>query len=199
MEITSQVVEKASQEGKELVICGDFNCDMLNPHSSCCRLTEVMSEFNLTQVVTSPTRVTQSTGTMIDLLFCSDPAQFLTVCCKNTGLSDHSLAYGVFKDPKHRHNQSLHHIRCYGKCDPEAFVSDLIAAPWQVMDTFDDVNDRWHYWKTLFLEVVNKHIPLRKVRNKATTLPWIDREIRLLMRTRNYFWNKAKSSRRNED
>jgi len=67
------------------------------------------------------------------------------------------------------------------------------------MDTFEDVNDKWHYWKTLFLEVVNKHIPLRKVRMKATSLPWITQEIRALMRTRNYFCSKAKSSGRNED
>ena len=67
------------------------------------------------------------------------------------------------------------------------------------MDSFDEANDRWEYWKALFVRIVDSNIPLRKVRVKSDSLPWISSEIRVLMRARNYLCTKAKSSRRDED
>ncbi len=199
MEDLSHMLERAFQEAKEVVIGGDFNCNILNPDSTCNKLAETMSEFNVTQMVSCPTRVTQSSVSLIDLLYASNPSCFSRVCCKEVGLSDHNIVYGVVAGVVRNQQPSPISIRCYSKCDPETLVSDLNSAPWHVMDSFDEANDRWNFWKSLFLKIVNANIPLRKVRVKSNALPWIDRDIRVLMRVRNYLHTKAKASKRSED
>lgn len=42
-------------------------------------------------------------------------------------------------------------------------MSDLDSAPWSVMDSFDDIDSRWEYWKKLFEQIVNSHIPVQKL------------------------------------
>ena len=70
-------------------------------------------------------------------------------------------------------------------------MSDLRTAPWHVLDIYDNVNDKWNYWKTLFLDILNKHAPLVKVRRrKGKNDDWIGAELRQLMRSRNYFRRK---------
>ena len=44
--------------------------------------------------------------------------------------------------------------------------NDLADAPWGTIDAFDDIDDKWDYWKTLFLDIVSKHAPMIKVRQE---------------------------------
>ena len=56
----------------KVLLIGDFNVDFLYPHSCLCsKLLSVVSSFNLTQIVSEPTRVTESSSTLIDLIFVS--------------------------------------------------------------------------------------------------------------------------------
>ena len=42
----------------------------------------------------------------------------------------------------------------------------------------------WKYWKKLFGEIVDAHIPLKRARVRRKALPWITQEIRDLMRAK---------------
>lgn len=39
---------------------------------------------------------------------------------------------------------------------------DLLEAPWQVTEIFDDLEDAYDYWKSLFDSIANEHAPTRK-------------------------------------
>lgn len=54
MDRLSYILEKAVQKEKEVVIDGDFNCNMLNQDLSRSKQAEIMSVYNLTQLVNSP-------------------------------------------------------------------------------------------------------------------------------------------------
>ena len=36
-------------------------------------------------------------------------------------------------------------------------LAELVNAPRQVMEIYDNINDRWGYWKTTFFLIVNSH------------------------------------------
>ena len=78
-------------------------------------------------------------------------------------------------------------------------MEDLDSAPWQVMETMEDMDDRFEYWKQLFDKIVASHVPTKRARVKKKTRPWITSDIRALMRARNYFGTKAKKSKKAED
>ena len=53
-------------------------------------------------------------------------------------------------------------IRCFRGCDLERFVEDLSSAPWHVMESLENMDCRWEYWKKLFREIVDSHVLLKK-------------------------------------
>ena len=190
-------VEKAVAEKVPVMIMGD--CNMLHDYKSQ-RLEEMMMDYGLVQMVREPTRVDWASVTQIDLMFTTDGndngAVLDRVGCVELGLSEHSLIYGVVNGCVKRRVNILRMVRCFGKYNLEKLVADLDAAPWQVMDTFDS---KWDYWKLLFWKIVDSHAPVKKARVRTKTLPWITRELHVLMRARNYHCNKVKKSGSEED
>lgn len=61
-------------------------------------------------------------------------------------------------------------------------IEDLVTAQWQVMrmDTIENVDSQWDYWK-LFNDIVDLHVPMKKARVHSKSLPWISREIQVLI------------------
>ena len=55
----------------------------------------------------------------------------------------------------------------------------------------DDTNEKWNVRKSLFLEVVHKHAPMRKRKVKSKSSPWITSELRQKMRKRDFLKNQA--------
>ena len=73
-------------------------------------------------------------------------------------------------------------VRSFRGCDLDRLVEDLSTAPWHVMDTLEDMDSQWEYWKQLFGEIIDSHTVLKKARVKRKSLPWITQEIRAMMR-----------------
>ena len=124
-------------------------------------------------MIEGPTRVTQSSGTQIDLLYSSNTDLLRQVGCDELGLSDNSLIYSVLLDQGENHRPTFCIIQCFRNCDWERLLEDLDSAPWQVMETMEDMDDWWKYWKQLFGEIVVMHVPTKRARVKKKTLPWI--------------------------
>ena len=152
-------------------------------------------------MVRGPTQVTQTSRMQIDLMFTTDVIGTVLdrVGCLELGLSDHSLIYGVVTGCGKRGVNTMRLVHCFSKCNLERLVAELDVAPWQVMDALDDMDSKWDYWKMLFWKIVDSHVHLKKARVRVKTLPWITREQRVLMRTRNYHCKKAKKTGSEED
>ena len=68
--------------------------------------------------------------------------------------------------------------RSFKNFDENKFIHDLYEVPWEIIEYFDDINEAVDVWNTLFLEVVNKHAPLKSYRIKRKYQPdWLTPEI----------------------
>ena len=63
-----EMFEVATQEGKEMVVMGDFNCNVLHPDSCTQELMLAVDVCNLKQLITTPTHITSNSESLIDLL-----------------------------------------------------------------------------------------------------------------------------------
>lgn len=115
------------------------------------------------------------------------------------GLSDHSLVYGVVKGDAVRKNGTVKMVRDFKKCSFERLVGTLRSAPWHDMKMLNGMDDKWTFWCEIFCRVVDYFAPLRKVRIRDKSLPWITQEVRALMRKRNFYLRKAQSSKGDEE
>lgn len=153
----------SASEGKELILLGDFNCDVGGRHHLQAGLADLAIELNLSQLIAEPTRVTETSSTTIDLLFSTNASQFVQSDCVHTSLSNHHMIYGVLKAKVTRNQSMYQEVRCLAKCNADDLLTDLATAPWSLVDSCEDVDDMWECWKQLFFHVLDSHAPKKSV------------------------------------
>ena len=84
-------LQKCALEKKSLVLLGDFNIDLLNPHriSAIDNFTDIIGSFSLLPQIILPTRITNTSHTVIDNIFCSSDFTSTTSGNILTAISDH--------------------------------------------------------------------------------------------------------------
>ena len=194
------VFEVAALEGKEVVIMGDFNLNLLSPTDM--RKTVLLdcaSECGFSQLIAEQTRITSHSSSLIDLLFVSNPSQFSSSGCLDVFGSDHCLIYSVLSAGIKCTTNHVKCVKCIKKCNVDDLVEELLDFPWNIVDVSESVDDMWEIWKASFNEIVDRHVPKRKVRVRVFTKPWMNDNIRKLMRARNYYCSKFRKHRRTDD
>lgn len=186
--------EQMLAKRKEIIFTGDLNMDMnLNsdrdrePHRA---LSNFCEQFCLTNVITKPTRVTTRSKSLIDVILTSHPDRFACYGNLNLGLSDHDLVYIVRKQKLPRPKSRSIEYRSLANLNTEEFISDLNDIPWDTAYTFDNVDDVWCHWLSLFKQITDIHAPFKRTRLRFKQLPWINLPIQKEMRHRNRLYKK---------
>ena len=112
--------------GKEILLLGDFNIDLLNvSHSNWQNITR---SYNLSQCTTLPTRITHSSRTLIDHIYSSNPSSLIEICIPCICVSDQYATCVIwskknFKIPRRQHTSIT--FRPFKRFNLSAFLSDL--------------------------------------------------------------------------
>ena len=94
-----KMIKMIDDENKELHILGDLNCSMSKNATNQPTKTpnEILETYQLSQLITEPTRITANSCTQIDHHITSTPEKIVRSGVMHTGISDHSLIYGIRK------------------------------------------------------------------------------------------------------
>ena len=116
---------------------------MLNPqdHGSLA-VMNFCSIINLTQVIKQPTRITETSETLIDVILASSTSLIREAKVVPAPFSDHNLVFISLGLKKKRSKPVYVTTRSYEDFVPESFLVDLNCAPWSVIDCFEDVDDK---------------------------------------------------------
>lgn len=77
----------------ELVCVGDFNLNLLNFDSIADNFVKTLETYDLRQIINSPTRVTNTSATLLDLVIVSNSVVVESSGVYDLHISDHSLVY----------------------------------------------------------------------------------------------------------
>ena len=88
------MLERATSEGKDIVLMGDLNINLLAPSKLSNKLSLIANEYNLTQLISKPTGITNHSQTLIDVLFTSNLDLFTSTGTAELTGSDHLMIYG---------------------------------------------------------------------------------------------------------
>jgi len=162
------LIGKIDGEYAEFYLMGDLNCNFaaLQLDHNANLLSSIADVHNLQQLITDPTRCTESSSTLIDLIFTNLPDRIIYSGVSHIGISDHSLIYAYRKlsiDSTSRGHTTVTY-RKFKNFNSSNFRSDITHQNWQIIDKYDDPNYMWEVWKKLFLLCVDKHAPLRNKR-----------------------------------
>ena len=82
---------------KQILVLGDLNCNMQENGQECKALTNFATELNLTQIIKTPTRITPTSQTLIDVILVSSTSLVLESGVISTSISDHLPVYVLLK------------------------------------------------------------------------------------------------------
>ena len=106
-------------------------------------------------------------------------------------ISDHSLIFTIRKYCAPKSVRSIRQLLNFKRFNANNFLNDLSQMPWENVRLYNDPNDCWRVWKTLFLHVLDWHTPLIMVRLRGNTIPWVPSNIKKLMRSRDFYKKQA--------
>ena len=177
---------------QECYILGDFNTDVLAEKNvlkidfeNCMRISD------LKQIITEPTRSTDTYETAIDLICTSDVvnvSQSGVLPCK---LSDHNVIYCTRKlmkcQFKGHNNVQLRIMKGY---DKDVFVDKLSRLDWAKVTSLTNVNDSWEMFHEMFLQILKCVAPVKNVRLKQRTEQWLTGDILRSISVRDNTWKQ---------
>ena len=182
-----------------LLILGDFNIDMLanNNNSSKSQFNALLKDYGLNVYGNTPTRITLSTSTQIDLLICNSLAKpfingFQTI---TTGISDHELLTFGYK--KHEITKPPHKLithTCMSQCSLNNILTSIHSIPIIEVCEGNDANEILNLYMHKLSEIL-KTIPSRQRRISGLQHPWITPEFIKLTKKRDNLFSLAKKSK----
>ena len=116
-------------------------------------LNSIMELYQLSQTINTPTRVTPTSSTLLDVCLTRTPAKLMTSL-----MSDYYMIFVVRKINIQR-KQNSHkkdEIRNLKYFNAESFQADLRGQEWELLDNNLCVDKMWDTWKTLFVKVLDK-------------------------------------------
>ena len=87
-------------------------------------------------------------------------------------------------------------VRSYKNYDSQCFISDLERVPWNEIFLVDDASDMVDRFSKRFLEVLDSHAPVKSVKVKHRHCPFVNEEIKVLMRDRDRLLKRARCTLR---
>ena len=185
---------------KHIIIMGDFNFDLLKSSKVQSDYADILSDFQFSQHVTAPSRVTTSSSTLIDHVL-STPSLSVTRCCQSVGLSDHRCQIMEVDIPVSRSTKHSVTVRSFRRCPWNDVRESLHTAPWQVMDIYDDVNETWEFFITILQHCLDQHAPCHTVVSKCSRhpTPWLTSELSSAIKRKKQAKRRADSTANDAD
>ena len=92
------LIGRLDSECVEFYLMGDMNCNMTGPGDNVSlSLLDITRIYDLQQIINEATRITESTSTVIDLIFTNCPDRVIFSGVTHIAFSDHSLVYAYHK------------------------------------------------------------------------------------------------------
>ena len=189
------LVGRIDAEGVEYYILGDMNCNLAGSpldHNSI-QLTNIADLYGLHQFICEPTRVSDCSSSLIDLISASGRDRVVCSGVAHVGISDHSLVYVYRKLSINlvKNQHCMVSYRNFKGFDGAKFRNDISMQSWDCINTYDDPNKRWYAWKNIFSTVIDRHAPLRSKRVRSSKSPWITSHLKQRMHERDILKKKA--------
>ena len=137
-------------------------------------------QYNLLPYITLPTRITNRSQTLIDNIFSNSTSSQIISGNLTSTVSDHLPQFFIYPDFNKTFIPRKNNIyrRNTKRYDKDSFYSDFVNTNWNdIIDiNNNDINESFNSFFQNFNNILDKHIPLKKLSNKnfkRNFKPWI--------------------------
>ena len=169
-ELMATLLSKISKEKKPCYLAGDFNMNLfqLDTKSDIGHYFDVITEKNFTPLITSPTRITSSTKTLIDNILYNEFSNNIISGNLLVGISDHIPQFALIptnlsKTSKNNAKPAIKYARKYKRINTDIFNQDLDKIDWNPGRL--DANQYGENFMNVFNQILDVHAPLTKIKH----------------------------------
>lgn len=164
-----------------VILAGDINVNMMSDCAVSTNHLAMLNDFHLVQCVTGPSRVTDTSSTLIDHIVCT-PAVLVLSVRQAIGVSDHRVQIANLDIIVQRPIPAFHWICPFRKCCWSDIREYLSSVPWSV----NSPDDMWGFFYEIISTCLDKYVPLKKVRSKYSKrhTPWLSPDVMSAIRVK---------------
>jgi len=90
---------------------------------------------------------------------------------------DHSIISCVIKGGVKKAPSRIIEYRSYKRYGKDAFINEPDEVNWYLIDDIPDIDTAASAWSSLFTDVADRHAPIKKLRVKGSSAPWLTPEL----------------------
>ena len=183
---------------KPIILLGDLNCDVLKENCPEHKALETfLLETNVTQLIKSPTRITNSTHSLLDVILVSCNLLVRRSGVLDTTISDHLPVYVELKLKSPKCHPYYVTVRSYKNYLANLFITDLANNSASLLSIFndDDVNTKLDTFNHIIQSTLGSHAPIKTVKVRSRPCPFVTSEIKDFMKIRNQLHRRYLQSR----
>lgn len=179
---------------------GDTNIDLLKPDNlSTVSYNNLLDTFELTQMVSFPTRITNTSSTLIDHIITSKSKLISNVNVISADISDHELIECSICIKNRKVAQFFHSYRDFRNFNEEYFLADLYQANLENIFYITNIDEKVDILSSTILNIFDKHAPIRTARISKPPAPWLTNNTKYLMKLRDKAKLKFKRTKAQSD
>ena len=191
-------------DNQEVYILGDLNINLINKQkhipNGIKRYKEFCSLYGLEQLISTPTRVTMNSSSILDHILTNSTDRVSQSGVIDTGLSDHQLIYCTRKITRTKFNSHKNiTIRSLKNYSQDVFLEELNKINFPDYSKFTDINDAYSDFIGKVSLTIDKIAPMKEIRIKNSSKEWFDEEILEEIEKRDKLLAKFKKSRQPSD
>jgi len=130
----SAIFDTATTILNDVILLGDFNCDRMEPNKPPMDgwdLSDLLDIYNLKNLITSPTRITKTRKTLLDLILTNNKKRILSSGVVDVQISDHSLVFTILRLSAPRLQLRKIYARSYKNFNSDIFL-EMSLMMWMI-------------------------------------------------------------------
>lgn len=177
LDILNNILLKLQNEHKTIYIMGDFNINLLRgtQHKATSDFVDTMFSYSLLPVINKPTRITNSSASLIDNIFSnsiSDSNLLNGILC--TGISDHLPIFCIDMDSGTDKEVQYIKKRLFTEANKSKFIECLNAIDWNSIILIENCQEAFTKFHEKIIWCFNESFPYVYVKlGYRNRKPWL--------------------------
>ena len=200
-----KAIDNVSKSKLRYYLFGDWNINLIkyNENNNVKFYVDMLHSRNSRNLVNKPTRVTNTSATLIDHIYSNDASNPLTPGIIASDTSDHFPTFLKIKNSKENvHEIKISYIRDMKNFDDRLFVEDLQRKFENMQSNVfinhtANVNSVFNKFHQILKNTVEEHAPLRPIteqEKRKFSKPWVTKGILKSIEIRDIYYMKSKKN-----
>ncbi len=173
--IEKDIAEWMSTGNPDIVIMGDFNVDVHKNHAANRKLNLFISNNSLSQIITEPTQLTNTSKSTIDLALVNNDDFYVQQGSIDLGLTNHCMIY-TSRRLKPKSKLSYIISRSYRDFDEMLFYISMKNETWTRVYQCQDPDLAAEAFTNIFRNIADIRAPFKKIKCISRQAKWVTPE-----------------------